>query len=405
MDRGPESHGNPQSPRKGPLYVVYTGITEAAVKRHAERLHGKAVILPDGRATLEWLEQLKLDPEGQLPDAILCRYQLDDMAALDLYARIQEDPSWRLLPFIILAKNFKPEDQESARAVGVDDFFPYMADPAEIEQRIRFLQRYKAQLIRAEEEDLPVDPWVLPWQKRLFDITASSVALILLLPLMLLVALLIALESRGPIFYISNRVGRGFKIFPFYKFRTMIEHAEAQLPYLMHLNLYKGTDLDVWSKPAHCFTCVLEKKACSSPITLQGREVCAKQFAIRRKPPVFVKLDNDPRVTRIGRILRKTSLDELPQLLNVLLGDMSIVGNRPLPLYEAEQLTADQWAQRFMAPAGITGLWQVKSRGNKPVSELKRKRLDVEYAARASFKQDLRLIIQTIPALLDRKNT
>jgi lipopolysaccharide/colanic/teichoic acid biosynthesis glycosyltransferase len=118
-----------------------------------------------------------------------------------------------------------------------------------------------------------------------------------------------------------------------------------------------------------------------------------------------VKIANDPRITRIGRILRNTSIDELPQLWNVLRGDMSIVGNRPLPLYEAEKLMTDQHMGRFIAPAGITGLWQVMKRGKGgDMSEDERKALDNEYAQQYSLKKDLGIILRTIPALFQKEN-
>ena len=106
----------------------------------------------------------------------------------------------------------------------------------------------------------------------------------------------------------------------------------------------------------------------------------------------------------MGRVLRNTSIDELPQLINVLKGDMSIVGNRPLPLYEAEQLTSDAWAERFDAPAGITGLWQVEKRGGGEMSGEERKKLDNKYARTNSFFNDLKLIVRTIPALFQSEN-
>ncbi|RMF26966.1 MAG: sugar transferase, partial [Bacteroidetes bacterium] len=176
--------------------------------------------------------------------------------------------------------------------------------------------------------------------------------------LMLLIALAIKLESRGPVIYRSKRVGTGYEVFDFFKFRTMYVDADKRLEELKHLN----------------------------------------QYGKNGQP--FLKLQRDPRVTRIGRVLRKTSLDELPQLFNVLRGDMSLVGNRPLPLYEAEQLTRDHWAQRFLAPAGLTGLWQVSKRGKKNMSAEERILLDVSYAQNFSFLQDLKIILKTIPAMI-----
>ena len=118
----------------------------------------------------------------------------------------------------------------------------------------------------------------------------------------------------------------------------------------------------------------------------------------------FLKVANDPRITPVGHFLRNTSLDELPQLFNVVKGDMSLVGNRPLPLYEAETLTNDDDAERFLAPAGITGLWQVTERGRADVSEARRKALDNEYARVRSFWYDLTLLYRTLPASVQRVN-
>lgn len=118
----------------------------------------------------------------------------------------------------------------------------------------------------------------------------------------------------------------------------------------------------------------------------------------------FIKIQNDPRVTPIGRFIRNTSLDELPQLVNVLLGHMSIVGNRPLPLYEAEQLTSDKWIKRFMAPAGITGLWQVTERGKANTSEDSRKMLDIDYALHYNLWLDIKILFKTPLAMFQQEN-
>lgn len=119
----------------------------------------------------------------------------------------------------------------------------------------------------------------------------------------------------------------------------------------------------------------------------------------------FVKIEGDPRVTRVGRFIRKYSIDELPQLINILKGDMSVVGNRPLPLYEAEQLTNDDDIERFLGPAGLTGLWQVEKRGGAgAMSAAERKQLDVRYAHEFSFAMDLKIILRTFTAFIQKEN-
>jgi lipopolysaccharide/colanic/teichoic acid biosynthesis glycosyltransferase len=118
----------------------------------------------------------------------------------------------------------------------------------------------------------------------------------------------------------------------------------------------------------------------------------------------FVKFKNDPRITRVGKFIRNTSIDELPQLYNILRGDMSIVGNRPLPLYEAEKLTQDQSVGRFLAPAGLTGLWQITERGKGSMNPETRIKLDIEYAEKHNFWMDLKILFQTPIAALQHEN-
>ncbi len=119
----------------------------------------------------------------------------------------------------------------------------------------------------------------------------------------------------------------------------------------------------------------------------------------------FVKYKNDPRITGVGRFLRKYSIDELPQIINILKGEMSLVGNRPLPLYEAEQLTSDKYIDRFMAPAGLTGLWQVEKRGDSgKLSPEERKQLDLYYAKNYNFLMDLQILFKTLTAFVQKEN-
>lgn len=201
--------------------------------------------------------------------------------------------------------------------------------------------------------------------KRVFDICVSGTLLVLVSPLFLLISVIIKLESKGAIFYAAPRAGKRYQVFKFYKFRTMVADADKQVKSLTHLNQYDAND---------------------------------------ESGPVFFKLTNDPRVTKFGAFLRNTSLDEIPQLVNVLKGDMSLVGNRPLPLYEAATLTTDKYAERFIAPAGITGLWQVKKRGKKEMSVDERIGLDIDYAKKHSFFYDMRILANTPGALIQKEN-
>jgi lipopolysaccharide/colanic/teichoic acid biosynthesis glycosyltransferase len=121
--------------------------------------------------------------------------------------------------------------------------------------------------------------------------------------------------------------------------------------------------------------------------------------------PIFIKIANDPRVTRVGRFIRKYSIDELPQLINVLRGEMSLVGNRPLPVYEAEALTSDAWIARFLAPAGITGHWQVTKRGKPEMTNKDRIDMDIDYAKMPySIWEDLRIIWKTFGAFIQKED-
>jgi lipopolysaccharide/colanic/teichoic acid biosynthesis glycosyltransferase len=238
--------------------------------------------------------------------------------------------------------------------------------------KIKFIRKIKDNNFRNDwskkiDQSIQRKKYSFAYLKRAFDILISFSLLLLLSPLFLLVAIAIRVESKGPVFYVAKRAGRGYRIFNFFKFRTMQIDADKKVEELSRLNQY------------------------------QVEEGLAA--------PVFFKINNDPRITKVGSFLRNTSLDELPQLINVFLGDMSLVGNRPLPLYEAQTLTTDEWAARFMAPAGITGLWQIKKRGQDEMSVEERINLDIDYAHRNNFMYDLWIMANTPPALIQKSNS
>lgn len=263
------------------------------------------------------------------------------------------------------------------------------------------------------EKDLTV--FRLPWWKRTFDILAASSAILFLSPLFILTALLLRLESRGKIIYKSKRVGSNYRIFDFYKFRSMYADADRRLAEYKKRNQYAVPADESAAPPTASGSSetgsetVSDSGTTGDVVLFSDNQSTTEDEYLKTKRTersnAFFKLENDPRITRVGRFIRKYSIDELPQLFNILKGDMSVVGNRPLPLYEAELLTGDDDVYRFMAPAGLTGLWQVEKRGDGgKLSADERKQLDVRYAKTFSFWLDMKIIFRTFTAFVQKEN-
>lgn len=304
-----------------------------------------------------------LEKKDPLPSAIVV--DLDLFSLKQITPELNElkyHPDFRGIPVIGIAKNESKFDPTQIVQAGLDDCFYGKVVWQNIEERVDFLARYKSNYYYKSSIELPLK-YKIPLGKRAFDIVSASIGLLLLSPLLILVAILVKLESKGSIFYVSKRIGKGYQEFNFIKFRSMRVDADEQLEELSHLNTYDNNSTT---------------------------------------DNTFFKIKNDPRVTRVGKFIRKTSIDELPQLINVLRGEMSIIGNRPLPLYEAEKMTKDNWANRFMAPAGLTGLWQVDKRGKDTLTTEERVALDVTYARGVSFLTDLKIMLRTVPAMWQR---
>ncbi|RZK32143.1 MAG: sugar transferase, partial [Hymenobacter sp.] len=177
---------------------------------------------------------------------------------------------------------------------------------------------------------VPVRPFVMPLGKRLFDVLVAGTLLVLLLPLFAVVSLFIWLESSGPIFYYSYRVGTNYRVFRFWKFRSMRPDADKLLATMQGQNQYQAA---APAEAALVNACACASHTCQAQlIDKQGQVVCEAQLRQQKQASgdagTFIKIVNDPRVTRIGTFIRNTSIDELPQLFNVLRGDMSLVGNR-----------------------------------------------------------------------------
>jgi exopolysaccharide biosynthesis polyprenyl glycosylphosphotransferase len=216
---------------------------------------------------------------------------------------------------------------------------------------------------RWRSEDFEGDPYVTTYSgssmlwprtaKRLLDIAVSFTLLLLLSPVLLAAAAVIKLTSRGPVLFLQERIGVNKRRFKIFKFRTMVPNAEKLMADLEKLNEVTG--------------------------------------------PVF-KMRNDPRITPVGRFLRRSSIDELPQLLNVLIGDMSLVGPRPLPVRDYAGFNEDWQRRRFSVKPGITCLWQVNGRSG--ISFDQWMLLDLKYMDDWSLWLDIKILVKTVPAVL-----
>lgn len=189
--------------------------------------------------------------------------------------------------------------------------------------------------------------------KRVFDLTLTILSIPFLIPLFIIVACAIRLDSPGPVFFVQQRVGLRKRLFPMFKFRSMHADAEDKIEDIEHLNEAEG--------------------------------------------PIF-KIQNDPRVTRVGKFIRRTSIDELPQLLNVLRGEMSLVGPRPMSQRDVAQFDRGIQRKRFSVQPGLTCLWQISGRSDLPFE--KWLELDLEYIANWSFWLDIKILFKTLPAVL-----
>ena len=275
---------------------------------------------------------------------------------------------------------------------------------------IDFKEKEKA---RKDNQISSLTEFRLPLWKRTFDILASGSAILCLSPILILTALAIRTESNGKIVYKSKRVGSNYKIFDFYKFRSMYSDADKRLAEYQQLNQYTKSIAEEEFKDSSSAAEISQQSSSSGHeqdiLLLSDNLSTSENNYLKTKRTersnAFFKLENDPRITRVGHFIRKYSIDELPQLFNILKGDMSVVGNRPLPLYEAELLTSDEYVQRFMAPAGLTGLWQVEKRGGAgKMSAEERKQLDIKYAKDFSFHMDMMIIIRTFTAFIQKED-
>jgi lipopolysaccharide/colanic/teichoic acid biosynthesis glycosyltransferase len=328
---------------------------------------------------------------------------------------------------ILLTDQLSPEERSAYQQSGINDTLDITLPVTVINKKLQFIEDRETILFDTEITQNRVLQFKIPIWKRLFDIIFSILAIIILSPIMIATVIAIKLESKGPAIFKSKRVGTNYKVFEFLKFRSMYTDAEKRLKELSKTsNQYskqeKENEDDIFTTTPQesqeekvnatmpLFDSETEMMISDEEVMLIGDDfvVAESDFSKQKEEEInnaFVKIENDPRITKVGRFIRKYSIDELPQLFNILKGDMSVVGNRPLPLYEAEKLTIDSSIDRFVAPAGLTGLWQVEKRGEGgKMSAEERKQLDIQYAQTYSLGLDLKILFRTIFAFVQKEN-
>ena len=308
-----------------------------------------------------------------LPDAVLIDVPFHRAEFVSFIVSLKAIKRCSSIPVIYNARHLSVELAQSlSQKEMIDDVMEMDENYELIANKVSFLKKVKNHPPEPhlDKEQVLKEDFSQMYQseyfKRSLDIIISLLLIVVSFPILIIIAIAIKLDSGGSVFYSSLRAGCRYKVFKLYKFRTMCMDADLLIDSLNHLNQYDASE---------------------------------------NSQAKFLKIINDPRITKVGKFLRKTSLDELPQLFNVLKGDMSLVGNRPLPLYEASSLTTNAYVPRFMAPAGITGLWQVTKRGYEKMSANERINLDILYAKKRSFFLDLKIMMLTPLALFQESDS
>ena len=321
---------------------------------------------------------------------------------------------------ILLTKELTAENRSVYQKSGINDTLDSNASITELNKKIQFISDRENMLFDDQQPKYRMLRFKIPLWKRVFDVFFAIFALILTSPIFILTAIAIRLESKGPVIFKSKRVGANYTIFNFLKFRSMYQDAEARLKQVAKEAGNQYAEMN--KKAAQPAMSSLDMGAnmmisddtdmmiADDEVMLVGDDfvISETDYSKEKKEEIenaFVKIENDPRVTKVGKFIRKFSIDELPQLINILKGDMSVVGNRPLPLYEAAKLTIDTSIDRFMAPAGLTGLWQVEERGKGGMmSAEERKQLDIKYGQTYNFWLDMKILFRTFFAFIQKEN-
>lgn len=380
-------------------FIIYIGSNKEYINHFQELLQENIVIVKNKEEAGIILKEL---PSNKIQPLLYEKINTDVDKVNIAYLK----KKFKNLYIILVTQKIGKEETSIYIEAGANNTISPYADSDVFKAITNFISKNEILNKKERKEKNKVDEvFTIPKGKRIFDIISSLSALIILSPFLILIMVLIKLESRGPILYKSKRVGSNFYIFNFLKFRSMYIDAEERLSSYLSMNQYTKE-----SKEKTLEVNIANDDIINDDILLvsDDYEISEHEYLNKKKEKkdtTFFKIAHDPRVTKMGRFMRKYSIDEIPQLINILKGDMSIVGNRPLPLYEAELLTGDEYIERFIAPAGLTGLWQVERRGGEgKMSAEERKQLDIYYAHNYSIWLDCKIIFKTFFSFIQKED-
>lgn len=380
-------------------FIIYIGSNKEYINHFQELLQENIVIVKNKEEAGIILKEL---PSNKIQPLLYEKINPDVDKVNIAYLKKR----FKNLYIILVTKKIGKEETSIYIEAGANNTISPYADSDVFKAITNFISKNEILNKKERKEKNKVDEvFTIPKGKRIFDIIISLSALIVLSPFLILIMVLIKLESRGPILYKSKRVGSNFYIFNFLKFRSMYIDAEERLSSYLSMNQYTKESKEKTSEVSTTNSDIIND---DTVLVSDDYEISEHEYLNKKKEKkdtTFFKIAHDPRVTKMGRFMRKYSIDEIPQLINILKGDMSIVGNRPLPLYEAELLTGDEYIERFIAPAGLTGLWQVERRGGEgKMSAEERKQLDIYYAHNYSIWLDCKIIFKTFFSFIQKED-
>ena len=375
------------------LYYIYIGNSQTAIDHLSKVTNGMFVTVSGARKAAKIIDGIR----ERYNTSILYEQTDTEKDCLDITCLHKRFPR---VYIILITEGLPAEARKAYLQAGVNNTLPPQADETSIHRMTQFLQvrqKHKMQEFSQSHRKM-LNTFHLPAWKRAFDILFAICALIILSPLLIGTAIAIRLESKGKVIYKSQRVGSNYRIFNFLKFRSMYTNADKRLKELNALNQYKIEEELTDEQPDIRFDDLTGTSEEEATLLISDDFVISEEDFLKKKAQekqnTFVKIENDPRVTRVGRFIRKYSIDELPQFFDVLRGDMSLVGTRPPTLDEFEQYSSHHKRRLSMRP-GITGLWQVSGRSQiEDFEEVVR--LDCQYIDNWSPSLDIKILFKTL---------